>query len=423
MTHLRIYLSPYLKSMSVCSKLLLSFLLILFISADASAQKQKDLENKKKTLQKEIQVTENLLNETKQNKKLSLNQLVTLNRKISMREELIRTINSEIRLLDRQINESRKNIEALKAEIQKLKEEYSKMIYFAGRNRSSYDRLMFLFSSRDFNQAYKRLKYMQQYNEYRRKQAELIVQTQEQIDIKIAELEKVKISKQRLLNSEEQEKQLLAREKGEQESTLTRLQEKEKELMAALKEKEKEQKQLQAAIQKIIEEELRLAREAAKKAGKGSSAGKTLTLTPEAMKLSATFESNKASLPWPVTEGLITGKFGEHQHPVLKGIVVKNNGVDISTSRGATVRAIFSGEVTGVAVVPNASKVVIIRHGEYLSVYSNLEEVTVKMGDKISTKQVIGTVSTDEGNSRSEVHLEIYKGQNALNPELWLFKN
>jgi murein hydrolase activator len=406
--------------MSLSNKFIFSIWLIL-ISSAVFAQKKNDLENKKKNIQKEIQVTESLLNETKQHKKLSLNQLVTLNKKIGMREELIRTINSEIRMLQKQIDESKSVIESLETDIKNLKEEYGRMIYYANKNKNAYDRLMFIFSSKDFNQAYKRLKYLQQYSEYRKKQAEMIVKTQELLDKKIADLEVTKQQKQRLLLTEEEEKILLAEEKKEQESTLTKLQEKEKDLLAALKEKEKEQKQLQLAIQRIIEEEIRKAKEVAEKAGK--TAPKSVTLTPEAIKLSSTFESNKAKLPWPVMEGIITGKFGEHPHPVLKGITINNNGVDISTTKGSAVRAVFEGEVTGIATVPGYGKVVIIRHGEYLSVYSNLKEALVSKGDKIITKQTIGTVFTDETNSKTEVHLEIYKGQTALNPEHWLFKN
>ncbi|HET6245394.1 MAG: peptidoglycan DD-metalloendopeptidase family protein [Bacteroidetes bacterium] len=408
--------------MSSCIKPVLFVLFLLFFDAEFSfGQKKNDLENKKKSLQKEIQVTEGLLNETKQNKKISLNQLVTLNKKISIREELIQTINAEMRLLQKQINENKGIIEALESDIKALKQEYANMIYYANKNKNSYDRLMFIFSSKDFNQAYKRLKYLQQYSEYRKKQAEMIVKTQTLLDKKIADLEAIKNSKQQLLGSEEQEKRMLADEKKEQEGTLSKLQEKEKELLQALKEKEKEQNQLQLAIQRIIEEEIRKAKETAAKAGKVTPKG--LVLTPEALELSATFANNKAKLPWPVIEGIITSKFGEHAHPVLKGIMIRNNGVDITTATGSSVRAVFDGEVTGIATLPTGTKFVIVRHGEYLSVYSNLKEVFVNKGDKIITKQNIGKVFTDDSNSKSEVHLEIYKGSIALNPELWLFKN
>lgn len=394
-------------------------LLTFFFLHQTFAQTKKELENKKKQLQKEIKQTESLLNETKKNKKLSLNQLVTLNKKISIREQLIATIQAEIRLAEKQIKEKKEIIASLENDLKKLKEEYAKMIYYAYKNQDAYSRIMFIFSAKDFSQAYRRLKYMQQYSFYRQKQAEMIEKTQELLNKKVAELEEKKRQKQQLLGIEEQEKQVLAKEKTEQEKTLSLLQEQEKELLKKIKEKEQEQKQLQLAIQRIIEEEIRKSREKAKSEGT-KPAEKGLTLTPEAQKLSNTFEANKGKLPWPVAEGIITGKHGEQPHPVLKGITIKNNGVDISTKKDAPVRAVFEGEVTGLATIPGFGKVVMIRHGEYLTVYSNLRDVFVKKGDKIKTKQNIAVVDTDE-NGKTEVHFEIWKGSTLMNPETWLY--
>jgi murein hydrolase activator len=411
----------FLKNISPSGKPLFLLFVSLFIWTNLSAQKKNELENKRKNIQNEIKITESLLKETKENKKLSLNQLVALNQKISMREELIRTINAQIKSLENKISESQGVIEALENDLITLKSEYAQMIVFANKNKNAYDRLMFLFASKDFNQAYKRLKYLQQYSEYRKKQAELIVKTKDLLSRKIKDFEVVKLQKLSLLTAEEQEKNLLAEEKKEQEETLNVLKNKEKELMVALKEKEKEQKQLQLAIQRVIENEIKRNKEVAAKAGKPAPV--SVSSTPEALALSSTFESNKTKLPWPVNEGIITGKFGEHAHPVIKGITIKNNGVDITTSKGSAVRAVFDGEVTGVVTMPGYGKVVIIRHGEYLSVYSNLKDASVKMGDKVTTKQIIGSVITDELNSKTEVHFEIYKGQTALNPEYWLFRS
>lgn len=404
--------------MSRLSKYIILILIVAFQQC-LFAQSKKELENKKKQLQKEIKQTEILLNETKKNKKLSLNQLVTLNKKISVREQLIQTIQAEIRIAEKQIKENKDIITSLENDLQKLKEEYARMIYYAYKNQDAYSRIMFIFSAQDFSQAYRRLKYMQQYSYYRQKQAEMIEKTQELLNKKNAELEDKKRQKQQLLKIEEQEKQVLAKEKNEQEKTLTQLQEQEKELLKKIKEKEQEQKQLQLAIQRIIEEEIRKSREKAKSDGT-KPAEKGLTLTPEAQKLSNTFEANKGKLPWPVAEGIITGKHGEQPHPVLKGITIKNNGVDISTKKDAPVRAVYEGEVTGLATVPGFGKVVMIRHGEYLSVYSNLRDVLVKKGDKIKTKQNIGVVETDE-NGKTEVHFEIWKGSTLMNPETWLY--
>jgi murein hydrolase activator len=469
---LRTCLLIFRRNIRQCSTpaLLLAFLwLTPFV---VSAQKKNDLETKKKSLQKEIQLTESLLNETKQNKKLSLNQLVTLNQKISIREELIFTIRTEIKNLQKQVDETKKGIESLEKEIENLKKEYANMVYYAYKNKNSYDRLMFLFSSKDFNQAYRRLKYLQQYSEYRKKQAEAIVAAQAKLDEKIITLNGFLKEKKELLAAEEMEKSQLAVEKKEQLGTLTVLQDKEKELLIAIREKEKEQRNLQLAIQRVIEEEIRKERElaaakaraaekaAAEKAAaeaaakakantpatsatnkpvttaevataspakvapaaSATSASSSLALTAEAQQLSATFELNRNKLPWPV-QGVITSKFGEHPHPVLKTIVIRNNGIEIATKAGAEVRSVFDGEVTGILTMPNGHKGVIIRHGEYLSVYTNLKETTVKYGDKVTTRQSIGTVLTDEINAKTEVHFEIYKGQIAQNPQHWLLSN
>jgi len=406
------------------------FLLALFIFLFTSvcfSQSKKDLENKKSQLQKEINLTNKLLDETKKNKKLSLNQLVTLNQKITIRQELIKTINVEILVLDRQINENFAIIESMSKDLEQLKKEYARMIYHAYKNQNEYNRLMFIFSAKDFNQAYMRLKYMQQYSEYRQKQANLIEQTQKVLNKKIADLEEKKNRQKNLLDNKEQEKEVLSQEKTEKEEVLSRLQTKEKQLKAELKKKQEDASKLQQAIQRIIQKEIEKAKEEAKKAtvkqkAENKTTSQGLTLTPEAQKLSSTFELNKAKLPWPVMEGVITGVFGEQDHPVLKGIKIKNNGIDITTKQGAEVRSVFDGEVTGVIVIPGAGKAVIVRHGEYLSVYSNLSEVVVKTGEKLKTKQKIGTVITDD-NSKSEVHLEIWKGSIMLNPVAWIYKN
>ena len=398
--------------------------LMMFFASTLSlfAQKKEDLEKKKNKLQSEIKYTEKLLEATKQDKTTSLNQLKKLNSKINFREDLIRTIRREITLAEEDIETKKHNIVFLQKQLADIKEEYAKIIYYAYKNRSTYDQLMFIFSAKDFNQAYRRLKYIQQYTDYRQKQADLIIETQLQLDSEIQLLQKKNEEKRNLLDVEETEKLVLAKEKSEKEEVLTELQKKEQQLLNDLKEKEKEQQQLQNAIKKIIEDEIRKAKLAAEKAGK-TPAAKGMTLTPEAQELSNTFAANKGKLPWPVKEGIITEQFGEHEHAVLKGIKVNNNGIEISTSVNAEVRAVFEGEVSGIANVPGSGKVLIIRHGEYLSVYSNLKSINVKKGDKVSTKQTIGVVDTNEEKNKTEVHLEIWKGSAAMNPEFWLYKN
>lgn len=439
---------------------ILTFFLAISASHDVFAQNKKELENKKKKLQSDIKLTKELLEETKQNKKQSLNQLVTLNKKISMQEELINTINTEVNIIDRQILENELVIKNLETDLQQLKEEYAQMIKFAYKNKNSYDRMMFVFASKDFNQAYNRLKYMQQYSEYRQKQGKQIERTQKIVNDKITELHASKGEKVNLAQEKETEVKTLSVEKGEKEKSLVELQKKEKQLRAELKKKQEDAAKLQAAIQAIIVEEIRKAKElAAKEAAKKEAEAKArkekekdskkkekekesettttatktkptenkttsegLILTPEAQLLSSSFESNKSRLPWPVAEGIVTNTFGEHEHPVLHNIKVKNNGIDISTKKGAAARAIYDGEVTGVISIPNAGKAVIVRHGEYLSVYANLGSVMVEKGDKIKTKQTIGSVMIDE-EEKSEIHLEIWKGSNTLDPQNWIYRS
>lgn len=420
----------------------LNSLIIILFAFNAIGQNKKDLEKKKAQLQKEINATNQLLNETKKNKKLSLNQLVTLNQKIEIREELITTIAYEVNEINSSINKTNTSINNLKKEIEKLKAEYEKMIYYAYKNQSAYTKLMFIFSAKDFNQAYNRMKYFEQYSEYRKKQALIIQKTQNNLAEKVKELEAKRSELKALLGEKEEEKKTLTIEKSEKEDVLIQLQEKEGQLKADLKKKQEDANKLQKEIKRIIEEEIKRAREESVLAAKNAKAKNppnpknnttkenpkevknenVLTLTPEAQKLSDNFELNKGKLPWPVAEGVIIEYFGEHEHPVLKGIKVKNDGIDISTKVGSAVRAVFDGEVTGVISIPGAGKAIIVRHGEYLSVYSNLSETNVKKGDKIKTKQNIGTALTDEDNKTS-MELQIWKGSILLNPIGWIYRN
>ncbi|MGB0887045.1 MAG: murein hydrolase activator EnvC family protein [Vicingaceae bacterium] len=383
------------------------------------AQSKKDLESKKRKLQKEIQLTNKLLSETRKNKDLSVDELLKLKSKINSRSSLIAAMNSEMKLINKKINTSKKDISNLENDLTQLKSEYAKIIYYAFKHRSSYDKMMFIFASKNINQAYKRLKYIQQYAEYRKGQAKEIVTTQNTLKENIQILNQTNEEKTVLVSLEEQQKQSLAIEKAEQENIVQKLQGKEQELKNKLKKKEQAKRKLQKAIQRIIEEEIRKARAAAKKAGNTS---KGFPMTPEALKLSNSFATNKGKLPWPVKQGVITAQFGKHPHPVLAGIVINNNGIDISTTKGATARAIFAGEVSSVAIIPGEGKVVMVRHGEYLSVYSYMSEVFVKKGDKVDLKQDLGLLVNEAGKSKTQVHLEIWKGMTKLNPKYWIFR-
>lgn len=402
------------------------------------------LENKKKKLSEEINEINSLLNETKVGKKTSLNQLVAINKKISIREELIGTIVAEINQLNRGIKQNEKEINKLKENLAKLKAEYARMIYFAQRNRDSYSRLVFIFASGDFNQAYMRLKYFQQYSQFRKQQAQEIMDAQALLIVKINELKEKRHEKNVLLGNEEEEKGNLSKEKQDQEVVLTELQKKEKELKEELEKKKRDAANLQLAIKKLIADEIKRKAEEAAKAEAALAATKKTTekknvkptktkevkevkkdvtipeLNEEAVELSNDFANNRGKLPWPVTKGYICEPYGEHEHPAIKGFMMFNNGVEICSSMGSQARAVFEGEVTAISISPTGGKLVIIRHGEYLSVYSNISDVTVKTGEKVSLKQSIGTVLHNEDEGKSSLNLQIWKGQKTMDPSDWL---
>ncbi|MEO6304159.1 MAG: peptidoglycan DD-metalloendopeptidase family protein, partial [Bacteroidia bacterium] len=447
----------------------LSFLItllffIVFISPThsqtGSKNSKKDLENKKKKINDEINEINSLLSETKANKKSSIGALVNINMKLEKRQDLINTINAEIQELNRDIKKNEKQADQLKTTLEKLKGDYARMIVFAQRNQDAYSKIMFVFASDNFNQAYARLKYMQQYSEFRKKQAVEIIATQTDLIAKLKELKEQRHEKNVLLGNEEVEKVNLSSEKQEQEQVLTELQKKEKELKVELDKKKQDAVELQLAIKRLIEaeikrkmEEARKAEEAAIAAKKAKEENKTKVvkenknpknpkekivvdvkpttekkenlfmpaLTEETEALSADFSNNRGKLPWPVGKGVICETYGEHEHPAIKGFMMFNNGVEICATKGTQARAVFDGEVTGIAVSPTGGKLVIIRHGEYLSVYSNITDVTVKTGQKVSVKQVIGTVVSDEEEGKTSMNLQIWKGQKTMDPSGWLY--
>lgn len=387
--------------------------------AQQSKEKSK-LESNKKALEEEITLTTKLLNETKKTRQKSVNQVVILNNQIKKREQLIGAISGEVDEIHGQINTKQSSVEKLKGELKKLRQEYAAMVYMAFKNNNQINRLMFIFASGDVNQAYLRIKYLQQFTAYRKVQIKRITQTENHINLKIKELETDKTEKLDLLKAKETEKNKLTKEQKEKSQTVAQLQKKEKELRKKLKEKEAALQKLQRAIEKIIADEVKKSAETAKKTGTKPAPANTMTLTPEEQVLSNNFASNKGRLPWPAEKGVLTSTFGEHDHPVLKGIKTRNNGINLVTSSGGTARAVFSGTVTGVMAIPNLNNVVIVRHGDYLSVYSNLDQVYVKKGDKVKTKQSLGRIYTDPEESKTELHFEIWNGKKLQDPMSWL---
>lgn len=401
---------------------LLLFIFSLPLYAQTKNNK-KELEKKKEQLLKEIDETNRLLKQNAKNKNATKAQLDALAKKLKARQELINTINQQLNELSGAITETSNQISSLQNRMQQLKKNYAAMIRYAYKNQNGYQRMMFVFSSDDFNQAFKRIKYLQEYSAFRKKQAAEIEDTQIKLGVKKTELEQQKQEKTVLKVGEEREKKNLTQEKQQQEQLMKNLSSQEKLLRKQLAEKQAQKKKLEAAIEAAIKKEIEAARKKAAAAGKKNVTKEnaiSMMLTPEAQKLSSNFAGNRGSLPWPVEQGVISEYFGEHAHPTLKGVTIKNDGIDITTNKGASSRSIFQGEVTAVINLPGSGSAVIIRHGEYLSVYSNLETVAVKKGDNVSTKQKIGTVSDDDDKAKGLINLQIWKGFDKLNPQVWL---
>ena len=413
-----------------------SFLLLivfLMLAILVNGQSLDELRKKKQKTNEQIKYTTKLLEEAKKNQTKTLNKFKILNKQIELRTNLITGINSEVGVLADFIDQNAWLVASLNSDLEELKSEYARMIVYAQRNQTNYDKLLFVLSSNSFNQAYKRIMYLRQYTEYRKRQAELIQWIRDLIQVKVSRLQLQRAEKETLLQSKKREADQLTKEKTQQGQYLTTLQKKQKEFEKKLREQQQIEAQLSNEIQKIVEEEVRKARErarelarakeAANKTGKPSTKSPASTgyeMTPEEKLASGQFEQNKRRLPWPVERGVITDHFGIHEHPVLKNIQVKNNGIDISTAQGVRARAVFAGEVSRVFVVTGGNMAVIIRHGKYLTVYSNLVNVQVKSGDKVAIKQTIGTIGTDGDDEKTVLKFQIWKENVKMDPEDWI---
>lgn len=413
------------------------FLLSMVFQPDSSrAQSKTELLKKKQALQREIENTNKILTETQENKDVTLKQLRTLGGQIQTRQALIGTIGSQVRNLSSEITDNKHNISSLQKEEAKLKVEYAGMIRYAYKNQGAYNKLMFIFAASSFNQAYNRLKALEQFSRYRREQVQTITSTQDKINGKIQVLDKNKEDKDQLLTEQEKQKKQLDKEKGQQADVYGQLQKKSKKLEGQLARQQRDLRKLYNAIQSAIRREIDEARrreeEARAKAAassptaathailpKSSASSANLVLTPEAARLSNQFAENRGSLPWPVERrGRIIDPFGIHEDPLLPRVKINSTGIVFETVANATVRAVFSGEVT--EVVPlDGLYAVILHHGEYFTVYGNLKSVEVKRGQKVSTKDPIGTAASDDEQGPS-CQFQVWKGKTPMNPTSWL---
>jgi septal ring factor EnvC (AmiA/AmiB activator) len=416
------------------------FLLFVFVMARANAQSTAELKHERDKLSQQLEQLNREYEETANNKRSTLKQLDLLKQKIALREEKINNINSEVRNLDNQISESNNTVHSLQSQLQSLKNEYAAMVVFTYHNQSAYNKLMFIFAAKDFNQAYKRLKYLQQIGTYRQRQALYIQDTQEELHVKITELDKNKKEKNNLLSDQKKEKETLGKEKNSQVQVVADLSKHEGLLKQQQQEVQrkiaKTNREINAAIKRDIEEARRKAEAEEKNAAKTdkSDAGipriklitkrstnsEVLNATPEAAKLSNDFLDNRGSLPWPVANGEVKQGFGLY----FDSDNIKNEsyGWDIRTNQGAAVRAVFQGEVTSIENI-SGTFLVVIKHGEYYTAYSNLRSLNVKKGQKVGTKQTIGTAATDQATGEAIVSFSLYKGSTAVNPKIWLAPN
>ncbi len=393
------------------------FFFLLTVSVVAQNKSRKQLELERSRIKKEIKMVNKLLFETQKKEKNILEELKDLNQKITIREQLITTINLELKSLSNDIFAYEQQIEKQTQKLNLMKEDYASMIYKSYKSKSQQSRTLFLFSSESFYQAYKRLKYMNQYASFRKKQGEEVFHLKNKLLNLKDSLAYQKELKDTLLSSEEEQKLKIIDEKQDQQTLISQIKKKEKKYKKELRQKQEKEKKLSEQIDKIIKEAI-----AKSNAAKGAKKSKGFALTPEAKALAATFEQNKGKLPWPVETGLIVRRFGKQPHPVYPGNYINSTGIHIATKKGTLARAIFNGEVLAIQTQSEGKKSILLRHGNYISVYNNLESVFVRVNEKITTGQSLGKIFTDRITGKTKLIFVLSKNTTRLNPVLWISK-
>lgn len=429
------------------------FLWSCFLVSAQNSEKVKQLEKQRKEALAEIELTNQLLVETTETARNSLSRLNLLSQKILARKKVVSLLNQEVAEIDKRMAEMRRQIGKLEKELGSKRMNYSKSVQSLYKRHSSEDKLLFIFSAKSFTQSLRRIRYLREYADWQKREAAEIVDKQREIAAKQAELEKTRAEKQALLGSREEETKQLQSEESSQKEEVQQLSKKQKELKAELAKKKRQADALNRQIEKQIAEEIaraeaeaKAAREKAererrareKAASKGEKAAPSATepvreervadskggyaMTKAEKRLSDDFAGNRGRLPFPVGgRHTIVASFGEQQHQELKYVRTSNSGIDIQTTPGADARAVFNGVVTRVFVVPGYNNSIIVRHGNYLTVYSNLSEVYVKAGDQVSTRQPIGRIFVDsEDGNTTILHFQLWKEKTKLNPAPWL---
>ncbi len=373
-------------------------------------QDKSDLERRKQQAIKELEVAKELLERTKARRSNTIQQVALLNQGIQSREKIISSIINEITLIDNEISKLEEEINRLERDVKLGRDEYEKIILSIYINHTEEEKLMYLFASQNINQFYQRIKYLKYLKDYREKKVVELEEVMLELESRKEDLKIIKVEKASLLAEKESENSKLIHERNERNGIVRRLTQDEQRIRRQIQEKERIRRELQEQIERMIEAE----------AKKRSANSLLSSLTPEQKLLGNSFLSNKGRLPWPVDRGVITSKFGIVNHPVLSGVKISNNGIDISSISGTKARSVFDGEVTSIFAILGANYAVIVMHGEYLSVYQNLIELKVKVGDKVAAKQELGTIHSDANENMAVLHLQIWKSKEILNPVDWL---
>jgi septal ring factor EnvC (AmiA/AmiB activator) len=413
-------------------KRLITLVFICLTSLVWSQQTQEELEQRKAKIQEEILEKERMLEDVRGKEKSVVKLLSLQKEKIGLKEKLINTTSKQTKLLSNDMYINQLKINQLKKDLVILKEDYSEMIVKSYKSRSQQSRAMFLLSSENFLQAYKRLQYMKQYSSYRKMQGlEINDKTTKLADYN-SKLSGQKTEKEKLLAEQEKQRADLEKEKQEQEKIANSLKKDKKQIAAEIKKKQQESKKIDAQIQKMIRDAIaeanrKTAAAKAKANPKTTSVAETkkieestkIVLTPEGQIISNNFKANKGRLPWPVEKGAITSGFGDQPHPVYKSLTIHNNGIDITTESGATARSVFSGEVTQIQKISPLKTAVIVKHGDFFTVYQNLSSVNVTVGDKVNAKQSLGKIRTD-AEGKTILRFMISQNVTYTNPSQWI---
>ena len=387
-------------------------------TANAQDQRQQNLENQRKLLQEEIKQINKLLFSNEKQKKSVLTEFEDLSLKIDVRGRLIRVTNEQANRLTQKISVNQRIIGQQRKDLENLKKDYSEMIRKSYQSGSGQSRMMFLFSSESFLQAYKRSQYLNQYTSFRKKQGELIVEKTKTLQQLNKDLVAQKLKKEELVKENKTAQQQYKNEQSSQQQLIKALKKKERSFVSQIKKKQKKAAAINKEIQRLIREAIAASNKAA---GKNLNA-KVFTLTPEDQLISDNIIANKGKLPWPVEQGVVVQKFGKQPHPVVKTTMIKSNGVTIATPQSSEARAVFEGKVMSIIGFKGSNPTVLIQHGNYITTYSNLSEVYVIKGQKVKAKEKIGKVFTNPETGKTELKFSVFKNSSPTNPKSWIFR-